>query len=102
MVRAVSAHLQSGGTTGISGKLTLCANTNRDATVLRRLLIETPLDVKRLRCNAPRAIDEVKRKVIQIQNGIDPNPNLYKRLTGRRKVDKKDFLVPRRILRLWR
>ena len=66
MVRAVSAHLQSGDATGISGKLTLCANTNRDATVLRRLLIEAPLDVKRLRCNAPRATDEVKRKVIQI------------------------------------
>lgn len=60
------------------------------------------LDVKRLRRNSPRAVNEVERKIIQVEDSIDPDPGFNKRLRGRREVDEKDFLVPWRIFRLGR
>jgi hypothetical protein len=66
----------------------------------RGLLVKAPLDVEGLGGDEPRAVNEVKRKIVDIQDGIDPNPNLDEGLRGRSEIDQQDFLMPWRIFRL--
>src|SRR6266700_4443468 len=53
------------------------------------------LDMERLRRDQPRAIDAMVREVVEIQKCIDPDANLYQRLSGRLEIHQQQLLLAR-------
>src|SRR6266699_6722823 len=53
------------------------------------------LDMERLRRDQARAIDAMVREVVEIQKCVDPDANLYQRLSGRREIHQQQLLLAR-------